>query len=146
VPKPSGPLAISGEEIEQMVSSENTYLTRDGLWRELDALGEDRVRQRLAQGAYTDRTRLLVEEWLRQHAEKRALVVQDAYKDAYKDAYQDAYRVAPSAGPLEPIRIDRIERREDNKMTIVAATAAAIAAFMATIAATASVLAFVQPA
>jgi hypothetical protein len=127
-----------------MVSSENTYLTRDGLWRELDALGEERVRQRLAQGAYTDRTRLLVEEWLRQHAEKRALVVQDAYKDAYKDAYQDAYRVAPSAGPVEPIRIERIERRDD-KITIVAATAAAIAAFMATIAATASVLAFVQP-
>ena len=127
-----------------MVSSENTYLTRDGLWRELDGLGEERVRQRLAQGAYTDRTRLLVEEWLRQHAEKRALVVQDAYKDAYKDAYQDAYRVAPSPGPLEPIRIERIERRDD-KMTIVAATAAAIAAFMATIAATASVLAFVQP-
>jgi hypothetical protein len=128
-----------------MVSSENTYLTRDGLWRELDALGEDRVRQRLAQGAYTDRTRLLVEEWLRQHAEKRALVVQDAYKDAYKDAYQDAYRVAPSTGPMEPIRIERIERRDD-KTAIIAATAAAIAAFMATIAATASVLAFVQPA
>jgi hypothetical protein len=120
-----------------MVSSENTYLTRDGLWRELDSLGEDRVRQRLAQGAYSDRTRLLVEEWLRQHAEKRALVVQDAYRDAY----QDAYRVAPSAGP--PVRIERIDRRDD-KIPIVAATAAAIAAFMATIAATASVLAFVQ--
>jgi hypothetical protein len=116
-----------------MVSSESTYLTRDGLWCELDALGEDRVRQRLAQGAYRDRTRLLVEEWLRQHAEKPARVVQDAYKDAY--------RVAPSAGPLEPIRIERIERRDDT-ITIVAATAAAIAAFMATIAATASVLAF----
>jgi hypothetical protein len=113
-----------------MVSSENTYLTRDGLWRELDALGEDRVRQRLAQGAYRERTRLLVEEWLRQNAEKPALIEQDAYK------------VAPSAGPLEPIRVERIERRDDT-ITIVAATAAAIAAFMATIAATASVLAFV---
>ena len=118
-----------------MVSSENTYLTRDGLWRELDALGEHRVRQRLAQGAYTDRTRLLVEEWSRQHAEKPDLEVQDAYKDAY--------RVGPSAGPLAPIRIERIERGDD-KITIVAATAAAIAAFMATIAATASVLAFVH--
>jgi hypothetical protein len=118
-----------------MLSSENTYLTRDGLWRELDVLGEDQVRQRLAQGAYTDRTRLLVEKWLRQHAERPALVTQNAYKDAY--------RVAPSAGPLEPIRIERIERGDD-KLTIVAATAAAIAAFMATIAATASVLAFVH--
>jgi hypothetical protein len=119
-----------------MVSSENTYLTRDGLWRELDMLGEDRVRQRLAQGAYTDRTRLLVEKWLRQNAEKPALVV--------RDAYRDSSRILPSAGPLEPIRIERIERRDD-KINIIAATAAAIAAFMATIAATASVLAFVQP-
>ena len=120
-------------------------LRDDELWRELDALGEHQVRLRLAQGHYRERKRVLVEEWLRQHAEKRALVVQDAYKDAYKDAYQDAYRVAPSTGPMEPIRIERIERRDD-KMAIVAAMAAAIAAFMATIAATASVLAFVQPA
>jgi hypothetical protein len=120
-----------------MVPSENTYVT-NGLWRELDTLGEHRVRQLLAQGAYSDRTRLLVEEWLRQQAEMRSLVVQDAYR-------QDVYRVPPSAGPLEPIRIERIEHRDD-KITIVAATAAAIAAFMATIAATASVLTFVQPA
>jgi hypothetical protein len=112
-----------------MVPDENTYLTRDGLWRELDALGEDRVRQRLARGAYSDRTRLLVEEWLRQHDDNPAPAVQDAYKDAY--------RVAPSV-----IRIERIERRDDT-VTIVAVTATAIAAFMAAIAATASVLAFV---
>jgi hypothetical protein len=49
-------------EIETMTMSENTYLTRDSLWRELDALGEDRVRERLAQGDYNDRTRLLAEE------------------------------------------------------------------------------------
>jgi hypothetical protein len=134
-----------------MTLSENTYLTRDGLWRELDALGEDRVRHRLEQGAYRDRTRLLVEEWLRRRAEKRSLVVQDAYQDAYKDAYQDAYqdayRVAPPPARalerLEPARIERIERH-DEKISIIAATAAAISAFMATIAATVGVLTFVQ--
>lgn len=128
-----------------MTVSENTYLTRDGLWRELDALGEDRVRERLSQGAYKDRTRLLVEEWLRQRADKPSLVMQDAYKDAYQDAYLGAYR-APGAGRLEllePLRIERIDRR-DEKITIVAATAAAISAFLATIAATVSVMTFVQ--
>ena len=131
---------------ETMTLSENTYLTRDGLWRELDALGEERVRGRLAQGAYNDRTRLLVEEWLRRRAEERSLVVQDAYKDAYQDAYQDANRVVPRASALErlePVRIERVERH-DQKISIIAATAAAISAFMATIAATVSVLTFVQ--
>jgi hypothetical protein len=131
---------------ETMTLSENTYLTRDGLWRELDALGEDRVRERLAQGAYNDRTRLLVEEWLRRRADERSLVVQTAYKDAYQDAYQDANRVVPRSPALErlePVRIERVERH-DEKISIIAATAAAISAFMATIAATVSVLTFVQ--
>jgi hypothetical protein len=128
-----------------MTLSENTYVTRDGLWRELDALGEERVRERLAQGAYNNGTRSLVEEWLRLRAEKR-LIAQDVYQDAYKDAYQDAYRAAPSTRTLErlePVRIEHIERH-DEKTSIVAATAAVISAFMATIAATVAVLTFAQ--
>jgi hypothetical protein len=129
-----------------MTLSENTYLTRNGLSRELDALGEDRVRERLAQGAYKDQTRLHVEEWLRQRAERRSQLVQDAYQDAYRDAYQDAYRAVPhplAPDRLEPVRSERVERR-DEKISIIAATAAAISAFMATIAVTVSVLTFLQ--
>jgi hypothetical protein len=115
-----------------MSLSEHSYLTRESLWRELDALGEHQVRLRLAQGAYPDRTRVLVEEWLREQPQRRVVV-------------QDAYRVPPSAGYVEPVRIERIERREDNKVTVVAATAAGIAAFMATVAATVAVLIALQP-
>jgi hypothetical protein len=114
-----------------MVLSDHSYLTRDGLWRELDALGEDRVRLRLAEGAYPGKTRVLVEEWLREQTQKRPLV-------------RDAYKVAPSAGVREPLYIERIEHRDD-KITIVTAAAATIAAFMATIAATVSVLTALQP-
>jgi hypothetical protein len=119
-----------------MTLNERSYSTRESLWRELDALGEHQVRLRLAQGAYPDRTGVLVEEWLREQPQRRVVV-------------QDAYRVPPSAGYsagyVEPVRIERIERREDNKMTVVAATAAGIAAFMATVAATVAVLIALQP-
>ena len=118
-----------------MTLNEHSYLTKESLWRELDALGEHQVRLRLAQGAYPDRTRVLVEEWLRELPQRRVVV-------------QDGYRVPPSAGYagyMEPVRIERIERREDNKMTVVAATAAGIAAFMATVAATVAVLIALQP-
>jgi hypothetical protein len=91
------------------------------LWRELDALGEHQVRLRLAQGHYRERKRLLVEEWLRQQAQKRAL--------------------AQSSGTsqLESIR------KRDEKMAIIAAIAALVAAVMATIAATVSVLTYLRP-
>ena len=136
-----------------MALSENTYLTKDGLWSELDALGEDRVRLRLAEGAYRDRTRLLVEEWLRQQADKRSLEAEKRSLEAEKRSLEaekralerDPYRVMPRAAPLdprEPVRIEHIERRDD-KVTMVAATASVIAALMATIAATASVLTYV---
>jgi hypothetical protein len=114
-----------------MVLREDTYLTRDGLWRELDALGEDRVRLRLAEGAYRERTRLLVEEWLRERAHKRAL------------AYE-TNGLASSPGRLEPMETLHIERRDDKSAT-VAATAAVTAALMATIAATVSVLTYLRP-
>jgi hypothetical protein len=114
-----------------MVLSENTYLTRDGLWRELDTLGEDRVRLRLAQGAYRERTRLLVEEWLRERAHKRVL------------AYE-TNGLAASPGRLEPQESLYVERRDDRSAT-VAATAAVTAALMATIAATVSVLTYLRP-
>jgi hypothetical protein len=114
-----------------MVLSENTYLTRDGLWRELDALGEHQVRLRLAEGAYRDRTRLFVEEWLRQQAEKRPLE-------------QNGRRITSRAGHVESLEPLRIERRDD-KIISAAATAAIIAAIMATIAATVSLLTYVRP-
>jgi hypothetical protein len=135
-----------------MVLSENTYLTKDGLWSELDALGEDRVRHRLAEGAYRDRTRLLVEEWLRQQADKRSLEAERRALEAEKRSLEaerralerDPYRIVPRVAPpdpREPLRIEHIERRDD-KVTLVAATAGVIAALMATIAATASVLTY----
>jgi len=114
-----------------MTLSEHSYSTRESLWRELDALGESQVRLRLAQGAYPDRTRVLVEEWLREQPQRRVVV-------------QDAYTAAPGAGYVEPVRIERIERRDD-KMTTVAAMGAGIAALMATIAATVAVLTALQP-
>jgi hypothetical protein len=93
----------------------------DDLWRELDALGEHQVRLRLAQGHYRERKRLLVEEWLREQAQKRSL------------------EQASSPGQLESLR------SRDEKMAIVAAAAAVIAAMMATIAATVSVLTYLRP-
>jgi Ni/Co efflux regulator RcnB len=88
----------------------------NALWRELDALGEHQVRVRLAQGAYRDQTRSLVEEWLRLQSYKRSL-------------------------EQEPRREVHVDRRE-NTFVIVAATASIIAAVMATIAATAAVLSY----
>jgi hypothetical protein len=119
-----------------MELNEHAYTTKDGLWRELDALGEDIVRLRLAEGAYRDRTRLLVEEWLREQPRKRSRV-QDPY------GVPDAYRAAPITEFREPLYIERIQRRDD-KITIVGATAATIAAFMATIAATVSFVTALQ--
>jgi hypothetical protein len=116
---------------------EHAYATKHGLWRELDALGEDRVRLRLAEGAYRDTTRLWVEEWLHEQTLKRSAVY-----DLYK--VPDTYRTLPSTGFREPLYIERIERRDDKTAT-VAATASTIAAFMATIAATVSVVTAVQP-
>ncbi len=45
---------------------------KDKLWAELDALGEDQVREKLGLGHYGDRRRAGVEEWLRQEEHKRA--------------------------------------------------------------------------
>jgi|SRR5918992_5536048 hypothetical protein len=123
-----------------MTLNEHSYLTKESLWRELDALGEHQVRLRLAQGAYPDRTRVLVEEWLRELPQRRVVV-----QDAYKVPPSTGYVAPPTAAYVEPVRVERIERREDNKMTVVAATAAGIAAFMATVAATVAVLIALQP-
>jgi hypothetical protein len=96
-------------------------LRDDELWRELDALGEHQVRLRLAQGHYRERKRVLVEEWLRQQAQKRSL------------------EQASIAGQLESLR------SRDEKIAIIAAAAAILAAVMATIAATVSVLTYLRP-
>ena len=44
---------------------------KDKLWAELDALGEDQVREKLGLGQY-GRKKSGVEEWLRQEEHKRA--------------------------------------------------------------------------
>ncbi len=45
---------------------------KDKLWAELDALGEDQVRENLGLGRYGYRRKGGVEEWLRQKEHKRA--------------------------------------------------------------------------
>jgi hypothetical protein len=94
--------------------------------RELDTLGEHQVRLRLAQGHYRDRKRLVAEEWLRQQAKNGPL--------------HEPHQRASASLPLESLRL---ERRND-RIAIVAATAAVIAAIMAAIAATVSVLTYLR--
>ena len=95
--------------------------------RELDTLGEHQVRLRLAQGHYRDRKRLLAEEWLRQQSKNGRL--------------EDPHRRTSGTPPLDVLRM---ERRND-RIAVIAATAAVIAAIMATIAATVSVLTYLRP-
>ncbi len=45
---------------------------KDRLWADLDALGEDQVRENLGLGRYGDKRKSGVKEWLRQEEHKRA--------------------------------------------------------------------------
>ncbi len=85
--------------MDEVPAMANTTWTKPGLWTELDALGEDKVKERLRMGFYgapgmVGSKRALVEEWLlsKEEARREALYAQQA--EAASQAVEAASRAA----------------------------------------------------
>ena len=83
------------------------------LWRKLDALGEDAVRLKVAQGVYGERKLALVTEWLRRRDEASSLTKASEPKEPYQQKASTRY--------------DRlVNRLKDNHLVVAALLVAAV--------------------
>lgn len=113
-----------------------TTWTKKDFWAELEALGEEQVRERLATKRYGnvgDR-KALAEEWLRVQEESRKDASQSAQIEIARSAKDAAWSAAEAASEAasEAREHSRIARAANTRATIalIIAAASAIAAVM----------------
>lgn len=78
-------------------------VTPDDLWPALEALGEEEVRKRLAQGVYGERKLALVKEWLATKGREREQAVtkrQEVWEETGLELAEEANKIATEANMI----------------------------------------------